>query len=387
MSGLQCCRNISRRELLGGSCLVACAALAWPFVPVVDAAALDRPSKSVEDLYYSRLPGNRTQCHLCPRQRVLEDGQTCFCRTRTNRGGTLYNTAYNNPCALHIDPLEKAPLYHVIPGSKTLALALAGCNLRCLYCQNWEISQKTPSETKNLYMTPSDVVKGALEKGCRFISFSYTEPAAYFRYVTDVAVEAKRCGIVTTVSTASFMNPDPIREWCKTVDIFCVALKGSTEEFYQRVCGASMAPVLRAMEVIREEGKWLEIATLVVPTINDDIPSFRDVSSWICKNLGSDVPLHFVRFSPAYKLRNLPPTPVKTLDTARAVARETGLKYVYVENLPAHEGNSTYCASCLAPIIKRVGFEVIENAVVGGKCRFCGTTIPGIWSFPVRAKA
>lgn len=347
--------------------------------PIIRATSALASEQRCEGRHYKKLSGRRIQCFVCPLNCILEDGDTCFCQTRTNVGGTLYNFAYNNPCVLNIDPVEKGPLYHVLPGTQALALGTAGCNLRCLYCQNWSVSQRRPSQTHNFDLTARSIPAYARKKSCRVVSCTYTEPVAFYEYVYDLAVSARTAGLHTHVASAAFINPQPMRELCGVADSFTLAIKGFNQEFYKKVCGTELGPVLEAIKVVKEEGRWLEIVTLVVPTLNDDRKSIESECRWIAENLGTDVPLHFARFYPEHRLKNLPPTPQSTLEQALEIAKGSGLKYVYLANLPGHPANNTYCPKCGDAVVKRVGLKTLSVDLTGGKCRRCGTSVPGLW--------
>jgi pyruvate formate lyase activating enzyme len=339
-----------------------------------------KPHLGYEGSHYKKLSGKRIQCFVCPLDCILEDGETCFCRTRTNIGGTLYNTAYNNPCVLNLDPVEKGPLYHVLPGERALAIGTAGCNMRCLYCQNWAASQRRPGQTTNINLDGTAMVASARKESCKVIAFTYTEPIAFYEYVFESAQHARKNGLLVNVASAAFVNPEPMRELCKVADAFTLALKGFSEEFYKKVCGTELAPVLEAIKIARKEARWLEIVNLVVPTLNDDRAGFEKMCQWIAENLGKDVPLHFARFYPEYKLTNLPPTPQSTMEMAHKIAREAGLNYVYLVNLPGHPANNTYCPNCGNTVVTRVGLKTLSVDLRGDKCRGCQSSIPGIWS-------
>jgi len=333
-----------------------------------------------EASYYVQLSGNRVQCQLCPNQCILRDGERGICRVRQNIGGKLSTLVYGQPCALAIDPIEKGPIFHMTPGAKSLVVATAGCNLNCKYCQNWQFALVKPEETRNYDLPPEKAVQLALDNGCEAIVFTYSEATVSYEYMLDVAKLAKERGLKTVLITAGYINPKPLRQLCRYLDAIKVDLKGFTEDFYKRVCSAELQPVLKTLKVIKEEGVCLEIVNLVVPTLNDDIGQIRQMCKWIRENLGRDTPLHFSRFWPSYKLLNLMPTPVEVLEQAIQVAKDAGLKYVYIGNVPGHEAANTYCPKCGKCLVKRIGYAAVgENNIVDGKCKFCGERIPGVW--------
>ena len=380
--------SIARREFLARAAELAAAGglfglcgsgalLCGPFT----GRALAAEGTRREALYYEKLRNNEIHCSLCPLDCQLADGMTCFCRTRTNRGGTLYTDAYENPAVLRVDPIEKTPLHHFFPGAKALALGTPGCNLRCLYCQNFEESQSRPADCKTLALTAREAVRLAKEKGCGAIACTYTEPIVFYEYAIELAERAHEAGLRAVAATNCFMMPEPMKRFARTFDAIACAIKGITEKYYEKVCGSELAPVLRAIEAARAEGKaWLEVTTLVVPTLNDAPEDLRGVARWVRTHLGAETPLHFARFVPVYRLRDLPPTPVRTLEAARKAALDEGLRYVYISNVAPHEGNSTYCPRCKAEIVKRIGVKLLESRVARGKCGACGAGIPGKWT-------
>jgi len=332
-----------------------------------------------EAMFYEKLSGNRVQCQICPRRCVIPEGERGFCRNRENQGGTLYSLVYGKPCTVNMTVPEKGPLYHFIPGHKRLALATVSCNLRCKYCQNWQISQMSVEEVNHYDLSPEEVVELALREGAKSVSFTYTEPTAFYEYMYDIAKLAKERGLKTSIISNGFINPEPLRELLKVLDAVKIDLKGFSEEFYAEVSSARLEPVLTSLKTVKEAGVHLEIVNLVVPTLNDDPEMIRAMCQWMVENLGEDVPLHFTRFFPNYRLTNLPSTPVETLEMARQIALDVGLKYVYIGNVPGHEADNTYCPKCGKRLIRRAYLAILENNVVGGRCKFCGERIPGIW--------
>ena len=330
---------------------------------------------------YCHIPhtGGYVRCNLCPHHCIIADGERGICRVRENRGGRLYSMVYGNPCALHRDPIEKKPFYHYLPTAISLSLATAGCNLRCLYCQNWSISQVPPEETDNLDLPPEEIVRLALNYNDPVIAYTYSEPIAFYEYMLATSQLAHGAGLRNVVISAGYIDPDPLTELCQHVDAIKIDLKGYDEDFYREVCGAELHPVLHAIETIFKAGVHLEIVNLVVPTLNDSLEQLKALSQWVAQDLSPDVPLHFSRFQPLYKLANLPPTPVETLEKAYDLAREEGIRFAYIGNVPGHPGNNTYCPACDEPIIVRRGFAVLEYHLKGGICEYCGESIPGVW--------
>jgi len=321
----------------------------------------------------------RVQCELCPNGCVLELGQHSRCRARMNKDGTLYSLVYGKPCAVHVDPIEKKPFFHFLPGSTTFSIATAGCVLSCKFCQNWQISQAKPEDTDTYDLPPEKVVSNAVAYKCKSVTYTYTEPTVFYEYMHDTAVIAKKQGIKNTMHSCGYINEKPLRTLSKYMDAADIDLKGFTEDFYSRICSGSLRPVLNSLVILKEEGVWLEITNLVIPTLNDDLNNVREMSRWIVKNLGADVPIHFSRFFPHYKLTNLPPTPLETLEGVRKTAIDAGLKFVYIGNI-RHEGENTFCPKCKKLLIERMGYFVKQNHIANGKCKFCNTGIAGVWS-------
>jgi len=310
---------------------------------------------------------------------VLRPGERGRCRARENRKGELVTLVHGLPCAVHIDPIEKKPLFHFLPSTNVFSIATAGCNLRCKFCQNWQISQVPPEETYNYNLSPEELVRIAKEKKCPSIAYTYTEPVIFYEYMLDAAKLAKEAGIKNTMHSNGYINPEPLKELCKYLDAANIDLKGFTEEYYQEVCEGHLASVLQTLKTLKEEGVWLEITNLIVPTKNDDPETIRKMCIWIRDSLGTDVPIHFSRFWPMYKLKNLPPTPIETLEKARKIAMDVGLHHVYIGNIPGHAAENTYCPKCGKVLIKRIGYHILKNNIVNGKCKFCGQAIPGVW--------
>ena len=321
-------------------------------------------------------------CELCPRGCVIPEGAAGDCRVRVNLGGKLRATTYGRPSAIHIDPMEKKPLYHFHPGTQVFSLATAGCNLHCLNCQNWQLSQRGGDEMEQIYrVEPAEVVAAAQGERCRGIAYTYSDPVVFYEYVEDIATLARAVGLVNVFVTAAYINREPLRRLCRVLDAAHADLKAFDDGFYRRVSSATLKPVLEAMVTMREEGIWLEVINLVIPTMNDDLAMIRRMSRWIAKELGVDTPLHFSRFMPQYRMRNLPPTPIQTLERARNEARDVGLRYVYIGNVLGDEGSTTRCPRDGTLLIKRSGFIVTENHLTpDGRCPTCNDKIPGVWS-------
>ncbi len=330
--------------------------------------------------YFTSLEGGNIQCELCPHRCRVAKGKRGICRVRENREGSYYSLVYGNPCAVHLDPIEKKPLFHVLPGTTSLSLATVGCNFQCKFCQNWEISQASPEDVFSFEASPEMIVKKAKEIGARSIAYTYVEPTIFYEYMIDIGRLTKREGLLNVTHSNGFINPGPLKNLCKVLDAANIDLKGFTENFYRELCSGELHPVLETLKTLKKEKVHLEITNLVIPTKNDDLSVLREMCLWIKKEMGADTPIHFSRFYPLYKLKSLPPTPVSILDKAREAALSAGLEYVYVGNVPGHGGENTYCPKCKKTIIQRTGYMVGEVNLKDGKCRYCGKPIPGIWT-------
>ncbi len=331
--------------------------------------------------FQEQIGDGRIMCGVCPRHCVLGDGETGLCRSRTNVGGVHYARGYGRPCIIRDDPIEKIPLSHFMPGAETMTIATGGCNLRCLYCQNWEQSQHRPNELEHYDLSPADAVAAAQRKGLKIIAFNYTEPIAFLEYAIDIAAAAKKAGLRVVAATGGYVEPEPLLALARYLDAITVGLKGFTEDFYGTVCEATLDPVLRTIDTIRHKTDcWLELVNLIVPTYNDDLKTIRLMAGWIRRTVGVEMPLHFSRFVPMYRLTNLPRTSVTTLEAARQTALSVGLKYAYTANIALHDGTNTYCPKCHASLIQRLGFKILSNRITNGQCPHCHTRIPGVWS-------
>jgi pyruvate formate lyase activating enzyme len=319
-------------------------------------------------------------CQLCAQGCTIKSGGSGRCRARVNVGGELRSLVYGRPVAVHVDPIEKKPFFHFLPGSAAYSLGTAGCPLRCKFCQNWQISQARPDDYDVPFTPASAVVDAAVGRGAPVVAFTYNEPTVFAEYALDVAAAGRRRGLRSVMVSCGFMNERPLADLCGALDAIKIDLKGFSDEFYRTVSGAALAPVLRSITQIRKAGVHLEIVNLVVPTLNDADASLRGLVDWVMGELGPDVPLHFTRFHPDYQLLNLPPTPIATLERARAMALDRGLRYPYVGNVPGHPGNHTYCPRCRARVIARQDFFVLESTLKDGRCGACGYAIAGVWS-------
>ncbi len=331
-----------------------------------------------EALLYKKLSENRVRCDLCNHRCAIKEGERGVCGVRENRKGTLYTLVYGKAVANHVDPIEKKPFFHFLPGSLSYSIATVGCNFTCLHCQNAEISQypkEHNGEIVGFELPPEQIVKKAKENGCKSISYTYTEPTIFFEYALDTMKLAKEEGMKNTFITNGFMTKEAIDMMQPYLDAANIDLKSYSEKFYHTVCGGRLKPVLENIEYMKKKDIWVEVTTLVIPNMNDDPMQIISIAQFI-KDIDPGIPWHISRFYPAYKLQEVPPTPAKTLINIRQMGLQAGLRYVYLGNVPGEgDGENTYCYNCHKLLIKREGFSVFENYIKDGKCPFCGAKI------------
>lgn len=324
--------------------------------------------------------GMKVLCGLCSHRCLIAPGHRGICAVRENRDGTLVSLVYDRIIARNTDPIEKKPLFHFLPGSLSFSLATPGCNFRCKHCQNADISQ-LPRDRGGMVpgerVSPAEIVEAALLHHCASISYTYTEPTVFFELAYDTAKLARKAGLKNVFVTNGYITPEALREICPFLDAANIDLKGFTDDFYKKVCGARLQPVLDSIRLYKELGIWIEITTLVIPGHNDSENELRQIAQFV-RSVGVDVPWHVSRFHPTYQLMDQPVTPVKTLERARQIGLDAGLRYVYEGNIPG-EGEETLCWSCGKTLMKRYGFSVEENHVKDGKCGFCGAKMDGVW--------
>ncbi|MDP2911516.1 MAG: AmmeMemoRadiSam system radical SAM enzyme [Candidatus Omnitrophota bacterium] len=328
-----------------------------------------------EAMLYEKLDGGKVHCYLCSHHCRILPGKFGVCGVRENIGGKLHTDVYGDVIAAHVDPIEKKPLYHFFPGSTSYSIATIGCNFKCAFCQNWEISQSR-DVSKN-FVKPEDVIKEAKRAGCKSISYTYTEPTIFFEYAYDVAKLARKEELYNNFVTNGYMTSEALEMIRPYLDSANVDLKGFTEEFYKKFCGARFEPVLKSIKKMKELGMWIEITTLIIPGQNDSEKDLRGIAEFIA-SVGIEIPWHVSRFHPDYKYLDSRPTPIETLKMAKEIGDKAGLRYIYLGN--ALEGNDTYCYNCESLLIKRIVFDVVENNINNGKCLKCGVKIDGIFS-------
>lgn len=378
--------TLDRRTFLKTAALPCLAASAgayvagWPAVPLPASPLPDNDSRFiVEAKFYEKQPHKKIKCKLCPRECVIDDRERGYCGVRENRGGTYYTLVHSRVCAAHIDPIEKKPFFHFYPGTLAFSIATAGCNVNCKMCQNWEISQARPEQVRSTYLPPQDLAALARQNRCASLAYTYSEPIVFYEYMMDAADAGHALGVKSVVVTGGYIEQDPLKKLCQGVDAIKVDLKAFSQRFYKEVVNGEIKPVLDALVTIRKQGRWTEIVYLVVPTLNDNDEEFRALARWVKSDLGLDVPVHFTRFHPQYLLKNLPTTPLETLERAKAIADSEGLHYVYLGNVPGHPGENTYCPKCRRVVVERMGYTIKEIHLRKGKCQYCQQAIPGVW--------
>jgi pyruvate formate lyase activating enzyme len=319
------------------------------------------------------------QCELCPKACVLRPGQSGECRIRVNVDGKLLAVTYGHPCAVHVDPVEKKPLFHFLPGTGILSIATVGCNLHCMNCQNWAISQANPEDTLAAELMPDEVPTLAERMDCRSVAYTYTEPVIFYEYTLDSCRRVREAGLRNALVTAGYINEAPLRRLCEYVDAANIDLKSISDRFYRDVCAGSLVPVLNTLEVSKSMGVLVEVTNLVIPTLNDRDEDLAGLCRWLVRHLGKETPLHFSRFFPQHQMRNLPATPPETLNRAQAIAESEGLCFVYIGNLMQEDAETTYCPSCGKRLVGRSRYTIYENNIRAGRCAECQAEVYGIW--------
>ena len=329
--------------------------------------------------YYKRMENGAVMCTLCPNRCRLSPGDRSVCRSRVNLKGKLFTLAYGNACSANIDPIEKKPLYHFMPSTTAFSIAAAGCNFRCLNCQNWEISQVRPEDVHHLDLFPEQVVQEAVKSECSTIAYTYSEPTTFYEYMIDTARIAHANGLKNVWISNGYINTEPLLALCRVLDGANVNIKTISDDIYRRLNGGRLKPVLDTFVTLHRQGVYFEMTHLVVPGYGDSDEMVQRMCGWILEHLGPDHPLHFLRFFPSYRLNRLAPTPVNTLFRFRELAITEGIRYVYLGNIPGHEGNHTFCHECKKLLVERQGYRIAVFRIVDGRCRYCQTPIPGIW--------
>jgi pyruvate formate lyase activating enzyme len=341
-------------------------------------------SSVVPGRYWRTLDDGRALCELCPRLCKLKEGQRGFCFVRQNTGGGMVLTTYGRSSGFCVDPIEKKPLNHFYPGTGVLSFGTAGCNLACRFCQNWSISKSRAHDTLADAASPEAIARAADSTGSRSVAFTYNDPVIFLEYAVDVAAACHELGIATVAVTAGEILPAPREEFFSHMDAANIDLKAFTEDFYKRLCGGELQPVLDTLEYLAQETDvWIELTTLLIPGENDSEAEINEMTRWVVEELGPDVPMHFTAFHPDFKMKDLPPTPPETLSRARRVALDNGVRYAYTGNVVDPEGGSTYCHGCGELLIGRDWYRLSTwNLDDDGKCLKCGTQCAGRFSGP-----
>ncbi len=369
---------VSRRSFLA-CCAVPCAIFGESgVVACADSREASREPK--EARFYEKLGNGAARCGVCPRRCTIPKGERGFCGTRENRGGVLYSLVYGRVAATHVDPIEKKPFFHFLPGAQAYSLATVGCNFTCKFCQNYEISQARPEDHPGRALSPEMVAAEANSSRSRVVAFTYNEPTVFTEFARNTAAAAKKAGLRSVVVSNGFINPAPLEKLAEVISGYKVDFKAFSQSFYREVTGGDRAPVLATIKLLRKLGVWTELVHLTIPTLNDRDADFRAMGDWLMGEVGPDVPVHFTRFHPMYRLTTLPVTPVRTLERARDILRDKGMHFVYIGNVPGHPAESTHCPKCGKTLIERLGYRISRNAMKNGACGFCGAPIPGVWS-------
>ncbi|MBD3224982.1 MAG: AmmeMemoRadiSam system radical SAM enzyme [Caldithrix sp.] len=332
-----------------------------------------------EARYYEKLQHKQIRCNLCPRECVIDDRERGYCGVRENREGTYYTLVYGRPCTYHTDPIEKKPLFHFHPGSMAFSIATGGCNLNCKFCQNWQISQVSPEQIRHFDLPPPKTADTANQFNALSIAYTYSEPVIFYEYMYDTVIAGHERGLKSVMITAGYIKEKPLIDLCAHIDAIKVDLKAFSQKYYRDVVNGDLQPVLDALITMHKQNVWTEIVYLVVPTMNDGEKEIRALSRWIKEYLGDNVPVHFTRFHPQYLMKNLPPTPVSTLERCKSIADSEGLNFVFIGNVPGHPAEHTYCPSCGTLLIERIGFTIRSNHLNQNQCSQCGQEIAGIW--------
>jgi len=374
--------RLSRRDFVKAAALGAGLA-ACPLAAGIASGAQgrdDQPRLSDhEAMAYEKMPEGKVQCLLCPRGCVVGEGWRGYCEVRENQGGVYKTLVYARACAKHIDPIEKKPLFHFLPGTTAFSIATAGCNVECQFCQNWQFSQFRPEEVISVHCPPDQVAADAAKSKCRTIAYTYNEPTVFYEYMLDCAREGNKKDLRSVMISNGFINAEPMKALCKELAAVKVDLKAFTEEFYRKYVKGRLAPVLKTIELLKKLEKHTELVVLVIPGLNDTPDEIVRMAAWVVKTVGPDVPMHFSRFHPDYKLKNLSPTPIRTLERARDAAAAEGVRYAYLGNVPGHKYGNTFCHSCGKTIIARYGYHILEMRLKKGACEFCSVEVPGVW--------
>jgi len=376
-------KDLSRRSFIGR--LAVCTAAGPLLAAGPPQAAAHGEDGRAEDPYvheameWEALDQKRVRCTLCPRECPVPDHGRGYCGVRENRDGKYYTLVYGRAAALNIDPIEKKPLFHYMPGTRSLSVATAGCNFECKFCQNWNISQRRPEKVRARNWPPVKLVAAAQKSKCHSIAYTYSEPIIFYEYMHDTARSGKKAGIKSVMISNGYIKRKAMKAVCEHLDAVKIDFKAFSEKFYRDVCEGSLKPVLDTIGLVSELKRHLELVVLLIPGLNDREKELKEMAKWIVKNVGRNVPVHFSRFQPRFKMTNHPPTPVKTLETAHDIMAGEGINFVYIGNVPGHKYGNTYCPKCGTVLIERYSCFMMKNVLKDGKCPKCGTAVPGVW--------
>ncbi|MFH1591357.1 MAG: AmmeMemoRadiSam system radical SAM enzyme [archaeon] len=337
------------------------------YATVIDKADIDADDKTV-------------RCSLCPRRCMIRDGKEGFCRVRVNENGTLYSTVYGKAAAANVDPIEKKPLYHFLPGTKVFSFGTLGCTLRCKHCQNWEISQAGGTDRMSMDIPPKRIVQLAKRSGCPTVAATYNEPFVFFEYMRDTAKLVKEAGLRMVLVSNGYVEPAPLKDVLPLVDAINIDLKGFSQRFYGSVTASTFKPVLKTIETLAKSSVHLELTNLIILSLNDDPKGIKEMCEWIVSHCGHDVPMHFSAFFPHFELDHIQPTPSGVLLKAKQIAKAAGMHHVYLGNVRLPDSDRTFCPGCDEMLIDRDGYDVIENRIKDSKCPECGRKISGVFS-------
>ncbi len=372
--------DLSKRDFLKKSLALSAGLMCFPYRTAFSGVSSLEQSTAMKIALFQEETARGIMCRICPNECVLKEGELSKCNNRVVHNSKLYTLAFGDPCSVNVDPVEKKPLYHFLPGSKAFSIATAGCNLVCLNCQNWTISQTSPDKTRNYDLPPEKVVEECLKYNCKSIAYTYSEPVTFYEYVFETATLARKAGIKNIFKSNGYINADPLKKLCSVIDAANIDLKAFTESTYLKLTGGKLQPVLDSLKVFKDMGVWLEITNLIVPDWTDNKDDIKNMCKWLSDNGFKNTPLHFSRFYPLYKLEQLPATPVELLNDAYSIATGEGLKYVYTGNAPGNEISDTKCPSCNSVVIVRQGYRIATNNITNGKCNKCGFKIDGVWN-------
>jgi len=344
---------------------------------------MDTTTTSFPTTWWRLLADGRVQCDVCPRECKLHEGQRGLCFVRAREGDEIVLTTYGRSSGFCVDPIEKKPLNHFLPGSSVFSFGTAGCNLACRFCQNWDISKSREIDTLADAASPERIAQAALEQGCKSVAFTYNDPVVFLEYAIDTAIACHAAGVRTVAVSSGYVNEGPRDELFAHIDAANIDLKGFTDDFYTRICGGQLQPVLETLEWLVEHGVWVEVTTLLIPGLNDGDHELDRMSLWLFEHLGPDVPLHFTAFHPDYKMLGIEATPPATLRRARHIALDHGMRYVYMGNVHDVDGGTTYCPGCASAVVERDWYRIDSYRLTGdGRCTACGASIAGIFDGP-----